>query len=201
MSINLEIWPRVSLLNKANIILIGFMGSGKTSVSKALSALSGFTLIDTDQKIEELENTSITQLFNTRGEDYFRKLEESLCESLLVTKNSIVSTGGGMILSEKNQELLEKIGVIIYLEASVETIVFRIKNETKRPLFSQKTPLNSLSILLQKREPLYKKLADLTVSTNNKTVEEITQKIWDFYNSNSVDQKGRKALHHESNAN
>jgi shikimate kinase len=177
------------------------MGSGKTSVSKALSALSGFTLLDTDQKIEELENTTITQLFNTKGEEYFRKLEESLCESLLVTKNSIISTGGGMILSEKNQELLEKIGVIIYLEASVETIVSRIKNETKRPLFSQKTPLNSLSILLQKREPIYKKLSDLTVSTNDKTVEEIAQKIWDFYNSNSVDQKGRKVLHHESNAN
>ncbi len=160
------------------------MGSGKTSVSKALSNISHFTLIDTDQKIEELEQTSIHQLFSTKGETYFRKVEESLCESLLTSKDCIISTGGGMILSEKNQDLLKKMGIIIYLEASVEIIVSRIKNETKRPLFNQKSPLNSLSILLKKREPIYKKLADLTISTNHKTIEEIAEIIWHFYNKN-----------------
>jgi shikimate kinase len=175
------------------------MGSGKTSVSKALAQKSGFTLIDTDQKIEEMQQTTINQIFSTKGETHFRQLEEELCESLLISKNSIISTGGGLILSEKNQNSLKKIGLVIYLEASVNTIVSRIKTDTKRPLFNQKSPHTSLSILLNRREPIYKKLADLTITTDLKSIEEIADTIWSFYNAHIMDTQGRKVIYHDAN--
>jgi shikimate kinase len=182
MLTNQEIWQRVSPLNKSNIVLIGFMGSGKTSVSKALAQKTQFPLVDTDQTIEAMEEKSITQIFSLKGEDYFRKLEEALCEQLLNRQNSVISTGGGLILSPKNQELLKKMGVIVYLDASVETIANRIKNETSRPLLNtQKNPLSTLSILLKKRQPIYEKLADFKIKTDQKSVTEIAEEIWKFY--------------------
>ncbi|MFH1387602.1 MAG: shikimate kinase [bacterium] len=161
----------------SNIILIGFMGSGKTAVGQALAKELGYAFIDTDEIIETGEKRTIGNIFMTEGEEYFRGLETNALKSLTGIDQTIVSTGGGIILKEENLPLLKGLGKVVYLSASHEVIYDRIKDETHRPLLRVSDPKKEIGDLLAKREEKYKKAADIIIDTSGKEVDVIVREL------------------------
>lgn len=161
-----------------NIVLIGFMGSGKTSVGKGLAKELSFNFIDTDLSIEEENQTSINNIFGKYGEVYFRDLETKKLVSLKEkAQDTIISTGGGIILREKNIDLLKEIGIVIYLKTSATTIVNRLKYDNTRPLLAGNNKEEKVNEILGFRESIYEKAADYIIDTNNKTISQIIDEI------------------------
>lgn len=160
-----------------NIVLIGFMGSGKTSVSKGLSTLLEMDSIDTDDLIIEKSGMSIDGIFNTYGEAGFRKLEKEIIESLQDIKNTIISCGGGVVLNATNINLLKNNGQLIWLKTSPQEIYSRLSEDKSRPLLKDDLTMERLSEMLDSRLPLYKNASDLVIDTDGKNVEEIAREI------------------------
>ncbi|MCT4598099.1 MAG: shikimate kinase [Vallitalea sp.] len=160
-----------------NILLIGFMGSGKSTIGKQLSKYLNRNFIDMDEEIEKTENTSITSIFNEYGEEYFRKIETKYLESLLDKNEAIISTGGGIVLKDYNRQLLKKIGKVIFLHADVNHIVENVKDDTKRPLLQTENYVKTISELLESREDKYLSSADIIIQTSGKDVDSIVEEI------------------------
>ena len=160
-----------------NIVLIGFMGSGKTSVGTELSTLLEMNYIDTDDKIVENFGISINEIFDTYGEAEFRKLERRAIEDLKGTKNTIISCGGGVVLDPINIELLRNVGKIVWLKVSPEEVLNRLSNDDSRPLLKDKFTLKGLSEILENRLPLYENAGDIIIDTNKKDVQKIAREI------------------------
>lgn len=161
-----------------NIILIGFMGSGKTSVGKQLAKKLKYTFCDTDQIIEKECKMSISNIFATEGEEYFRKLETYTIESLIgKLEASVLSVGGGLPMSEGNPELLRRLGYVVYLKASKETILKRLSGDTTRPLLAGSNASEKVDNLLKVRAPIYEAAAHIQVVTDDKMPEEIIKEI------------------------
>ncbi|QUI23818.1 shikimate kinase [Vallitalea pronyensis] len=160
-----------------NILLIGFMGSGKSTVGKELSKALDCKFIDMDYEIEHKENRSICDIFNTDGEDHFRKLETHYLQSLLKTDNAIISTGGGVVLKEGNRKLLKAIGKVIFLHADVEHIVKNVKDDTTRPLLQSDDYMKTITDMLESREDKYLSSADIIIQTSGKSVACIVDEI------------------------
>ncbi len=162
----------------ANIILIGMMGSGKSTLSHQLYKKTGSHIIDTDDIIEKDSGMSIGDIFDLYGENHFRGLETSLLRNLSCDQ-SIISTGGGMVLSEVNRGFLKSLGHVFYLSGSVETLYNRLISQTEnRPLLDPVALQTQLSGLLLKRELLYKDAADYIISIDSKSAEEIVSEIY-----------------------
>ena len=160
------------------IALIGMMGSGKTTISKLLAKKSNWTLFDTDKIFEEENNTSITNFFEKFGENEFRKKEIQILELISKNENIIISTGGGIILKQENREKLFRGDIFsIYLKTSPDMIFERIKNNKTRPLLLVENPKREIEKILNSRKDYYN-LAQLTVNTDDKTAQEITEEIW-----------------------
>lgn len=160
-----------------NIILTGFMGSGKTTIGKELTGLTGLSLMDTDSLIEERLKTRISDIFAKEGEPYFRKCETDLIKQLIAEDaKGIISTGGGMIITPGNDELLKKLGVIIYLKASKETIVKRLQGDDTRPLLAGGLS-EKAEKLLEYRAPIYERCADILIDTDDMEPEKIAEII------------------------
>ena len=163
------------------IILIGMMGSGKSTISKILSEKLNLPLFDTDEIFEQQTNCKITDFFKNNGEEKFRKIESEILKETAKQDNCIISTGGGIILKENNRDILFKDDILtIYLKATSETIYQRIKNDKTRPLLLVENPQNEIEKILNSREQFYK-LAKATIKTDSKDREEITEeilKIW-----------------------
>jgi len=163
-----------------NIVLTGFMGTGKSEVSKELSKILGWTVIDIDAEIEKSQGMKITDIFKQFGEPKFRDIETEMIKSFSKNKNVIISTGGGAVLRQENLEALRENGVIICLAATPETILKRISNNNDRPLLQVEDPLKKIKELLEFRMPYYEK-ADIMIDTENKTplklAEEIIEKV------------------------
>ncbi|WP_024864434.1 shikimate dehydrogenase [Butyrivibrio sp. FCS014] len=162
-----------------NIILEGFMGSGKTTVSQLLSDKLDLDLMDTDEAIETTEGRSISDIFAEDGEEAFRKMETELLETIVKDhwRDMVISLGGGLPLREENRSLLKEAGKVIYLKASPETVYERIKGDTTRPLLQCEDPLSKIKELQAARSDLYDAAADLVIDTDGKSPEEITQDI------------------------
>ena len=162
-----------------NIILIGFMGSGKTTIGKIISDKKNMRFIDMDLEIEKMENKKINQIFSENGEKYFREKESSLLKQLCSLKNSVISTGGGIIENEFNIELLKKQSYVIWLDANEDTIENNVKNEIeKRPKLKEDDNLKlSIKNLLNKRYDKYKESANIRVNVNNKNVDQVVSDI------------------------
>lgn len=154
------------------------MGSGKTSVGKQLAKKLKYTFCDTDQLIEKENKTSVQDIFASNGEEYFRKLETTTIRELYgsMTK-TILSTGGGLPITEGNGQLLRRLGYVIYLKASKETLLKRLQGDTSRPLLVGDHVEERVENLLQLRTPLYEKVAHLTVITDQKKFYEIIDEI------------------------
>ncbi|MCG2813749.1 MAG: shikimate kinase [Thermodesulfovibrionales bacterium] len=159
-----------------NIVLTGFMGTGKSEVSQELSKVLGWKAIDVDTEIEKSQRMKITGIFKQFGEPRFRDIEAEMIKKLSKNKNVIISTGGGAVLRQENMDALRENGVIICLTATPETIFKRTSNNDDRPLLQVEDPLKKIRELLKFRMPYYAK-ADIMIDTENKTPLEIAEEI------------------------
>ena len=165
-------------MNQSNIILIGFMGSGKSSVGQQLSQRMNKVFLDTDIEIEERIDMKIKTLFETKGEQAFRNIETSLLREYLNSlSDSILATDGGMPLRTENIEMLKELGVILYLKASADEIYERLRTDDTRPLLKTDDPRMKIEQLLQERAPMYEQAAMITVETDGKTPDWIAEDI------------------------
>jgi shikimate kinase len=157
---------------------IGFMGSGKTTISRKLAAVSKLKWIDTDQEIEKEQGREIKQIFAEDGEDAFRDTETEYLRKIKdLEEDLIISCGGGIILREENIALMQEAGEVIYLKASPYTIFKRVRNSDKRPILNGHMNVEYISELMGKRLPYYEKAQTYTVSVNKKRVQDITEEI------------------------
>ena len=160
-----------------NIALIGMMGSGKTTIGKMLQAkLSEFSFVDTDEEIVKLEQKTINDIFEEKGEAYFRTLETNILREIFKNDKQIISTGGGIVCKEENLQLLKGNSLVIYLRAADKTLYNRIKNSTERPLLKSNNMQEKIISLLKQREAMYEK-AHFIIDTDNKSIEEAEKEI------------------------
>lgn len=160
-----------------NIMLIGFMGTGKSTVSRQLSKLLGYEEVDTDQLIVEKEGMPITDIFEKYGEDYFRTSESNTLIELQKRNKLLVSCGGGIVLRDENMKHMKSNGRIVLLTARPETILERVKDSNVRPILNNNMNIEFISDLMDKRKDRYEKAADIIVSTDGKEVDEIADEI------------------------
>lgn len=161
-----------------NIVLIGFMGSGKTTIGKCFADRYQYTFLDTDEYIEQKAGMSIKDIFNTYGEEYFRTLETNCLKELIHTaKSSIISTGGGIPLREENQALLQQLGYVVYLKISKEVVLKRLAGDTKRPLLQGENVELKVEALLQQRDPIYSRVADQVICVDELSVFEVISAV------------------------
>lgn len=165
---------------KKNIILIGFMGSGKTSVGIKLSYRLKYPFCDTDRQIERMQGKSISEIFASKGEAYFRQMETD-CIKKLISDNAggtyIFSTGGGTPVKEENRELLKQLGMVVYLKVSADVVYNRLKGDTKRPLLQTDNPKARIEELLKMRQDAYESAADIVIDTDGKNLNDIVEEI------------------------
>ena len=160
-----------------NIFIVGPMGSGKSTVGKIISSELFLTFYDTDEEIETRTGASIDWIFDLEGEEGFRKRESKILEDM-VHKNSIVlSTGGGIILSETNREMLSSRGTVFYLATPIAVQLERTSKDKDRPLLKNGDPGEILKNLHLARESLYKEVADYSVNTEGKSSQEVSSEI------------------------
>lgn len=161
-----------------NLILIGFMGSGKTSVGLKLSYKLHTPVEDTDKMIEAKEGCTISEIFAERGEEAFRRMETALLEELTQRAyKRIYSLGGGTPVREENRALLKQLGTVIYLRVRPETVYERLKNDTTRPLLQCDNPLERIRELLEKRESAYESCADIIVDVDDCNTDQVLEQI------------------------
>ncbi|WDV47952.1 shikimate kinase [Clostridiaceae bacterium M8S5] len=169
---------------KQNIILIGFMGSGKTTNGRRLAKKLNMKFIDTDDLIEENNNITITEIFKRYGEKYFRELEHKMIKELVDEHSSIISTGGGVIINPDNTKYLKQIGIVIYLRSTVDNICNNLRNSyKKRPLIQKKNWMDEVKSLMEKREAIYQNNADITIDVDNKKHNQIVNEICKVLNA------------------
>lgn len=158
------------------IVLIGFMGSGKSSAGRELAARTGWPRYDTDEMVAARYGMSIAEIFAQHGEEAFRDAEtEALAQ--VPERPAIVATGGGIVLRAENVEHLHRFGVIVHLTADEETLFERASRRKTRPLLQTENPRKTFSEMLRVRELLYRQVADVTVDTSELRHEEVADRI------------------------
>ena len=162
---------------KGNIILIGPMGSGKTSTGRMLAKEMGYVFLDTDEEVTKRTGVSVAYIFDVEGEEGFRKRECLALKECLNDNNKIISTGGGIVLSKENRDLLQDRGTVVYLQTSIRSQVKRTASTNNRPLLQNKDPEETLEKLMLTRAPLYEEIADITIMTDNKSLQEMSKEI------------------------
>lgn len=162
--------------DNSNIVLIGFMGAGKSTVGAALAKRLQRECVETDALIEQSEGMSIPQIFEKKGEQYFREQETKLARDI-AGSGKVVSCGGGMPMRSENVEYLKQGGVIVLLDAAPETILARVKNDNNRPLLQGKKNVEAIKELIDARMPKYIAAADITVKTDGKSADKICFEI------------------------
>ncbi|MGA7826027.1 MAG: shikimate kinase [Geobacteraceae bacterium] len=162
-----------------NIILTGFMGTGKSTVGKLLASRLNFTFRDLDALIVEKEGQSINSIFAGMGEGYFREVESSVLRTVLQGSSQVISTGGGAVILPENRNLMRKLGVVINLLASPKMILQRLQADDERPLLRDSKSLPQIEKLLMERE-LYYSDADIRIDTDGKNVEDVARDILTF---------------------
>ena len=160
-----------------NIVLLGFMGTGKSAAGRRLAADFHYHFIDTDQVIEEKTHQRVAEIFATQGEAEFRRLESEAVAGLAERTGCVISTGGGIVLNPKNIDLLGMNGILVLLKSRPEIIFKRVqKRAGQRPLLQKADPLSEIKRLLAEREPLYQK-ADVVLDTSDMRLDEVVQQI------------------------
>ena len=150
-----------------NLVLIGFMGSGKSSLGRLVARELGFQFIDTDTLVVERAGFDIPTIFGLHGEEHFRDLEAAVLRSLTHLNRCVVSTGGGAVLREENRDVLRQIGFVVLLAASEEVLFDRVARNRKRPLLHTENPRETVSRMLAERKPIYEAAAQCIIDTSN----------------------------------
>lgn len=161
-----------------NIVLTGFMGAGKTSVSAELARLTGFARVEVDEEIERSAGMTIPEIFSKCGEPGFREMETAEIKKVAGRRSAIISTGGGAVMKEENMQALRENGVIVYLRAEPHTVFERTSGNSDRPLLQVEDPLKKINELLALRKPYYER-ADIIVDTDDKNPREVAEEILD----------------------
>ena len=166
---------------KRNIVLIGFMGSGKTSIGTKLGRAFSYEFLDSDAQIEEEQQKTINDIFAEQGETAFRDMETELLKRLTEKQEKFVlGTGGGMPMREENVALLKQIGLVVFLKAGQEELIKRLTNDTTRPLLAAGDIRDKVENLYAKRLPVYEAAADYILETDGKSFYEIIKEIEEF---------------------
>ena len=160
-----------------NLILIGPMGSGKTTVGKQLAKRTRMDFVDSDHMIEDRCGVSISTIFDIEGEDGFRKRETKMLKELCARSGIVLATGGGAIASEENRILLRKSGFVIYLKTTIETQLARTQKNQNRPLLENVDIQDKLTELMEERGSLYEQEADLIVVSGNRVVSKVVEEV------------------------
>lgn len=157
-----------------NIILVGFMGSGKSTIGRELSKLLSYPLIDTDQFIVDQEKLSVADIFSLNGEDYFRNCESEALRQLIhqQTSHHIIATGGGLPMRPENQALLRQLGYVVWLDARIDTILQRTSRTTHRPLLQTENPRSTIESMLTQRNSIYQNVSHLRIQTSDLNISE-----------------------------
>ncbi len=155
-----------------NLVLVGFMASGKTSVGRRVARRLGYRFIDTDRFIESELGCTIAELFASKGEAHFRALEARLAQRLSALSNTVIATGGGMPIAPDNFDALRKAGIVVFLNAAVEEILQRLERDTRRPKVQGGDLREKVLALHGERLPAYSR-ADVVVDTQGKTVNRV----------------------------
>ena len=161
-----------------NIVLIGYMGCGKSTVGRKAAKALGYTFLDTDVLIEKEEGMHIARMFEAKGEAYFREKETETIKRLIDgEKGNIIATGGGLPMTEGNPELLKELGTVIYLKADNETLVKRLSNDKARPLLRNVNLKERVETMLAIRGPVYEACADMVLQADRMSFYEIICQI------------------------
>ena len=160
-----------------NLFLIGFSGSGKSSVGKLLARKLKFNFLDTDKKIEANLNMKISEIITRRGENYFRKIETECLNEINYDSKIVISTGGGIPTIKENLKIMNHYGIMIWLNSTIKTIIKRLEESKEiRPLLGEKINENELSSLYEQREKYYQ-LAKFSIKTDNKSLNTLAEEI------------------------
>jgi shikimate kinase len=159
------------------LFIVGPMAAGKSAVGKRLAARLGMPFFDSDAVVEQRTGVDIEYIFDREGEEGFRRRERAVIAELSEQRPVVLSTGGGAVLDPDNRRLLAQRGVVIYLSAGVDAQLSRTRCNTNRPLLRTGDPRATLIALAETRDPLYQGLADITVSTDGRTVEAVVSKL------------------------
>lgn len=160
-----------------NIIFVGPMGAGKTTIGKQLARQLGKTFYDSDRVIEERTGANIPLIFELEGEDGFRRREKAVIAELTQMDNIVLATGGGAILDPENRDQITRQGFVIYLNAPLEQLIKRTSKDRNRPLLQTADPHKKLEEILNVRDPLYREVADEIVETDNSPARNVVKKL------------------------
>ena len=166
-------------MSRQNIILIGPMGSGKSTIGNLIAKKLNREFRDSDHFIEEKTGVDIARIFDVEGEAGFRDRESKALKALFGNNNQVIATGGGSVLREENQALLRSSGYIVFLDTSVNQQLQRLRRDKKRPLLQTASPRQQLESLFEARHPIYLNLADLSVKTDRKLARRLASDIID----------------------
>ena len=164
------------MFSKMNIYLVGFMGTGKTTVGGVLAKEQGWNFVDLDELIELKQQRRIVDIFAQEGEPYFRKVEKKFLKQVSTQKKFVVACGGGVVLDKANIKIMKKSGILICLSATAEIILKRVSSGRLRPILNVDKPRERIELLLKMRAPYYLE-ADLTVDTSHASIEQVVAKI------------------------
>lgn len=156
-------------LGSGNLILVGMMGSGKTTVGRMLAKQLGKIFVDSDEEIIKRTGVTVPHIFDVEGEAGFRQREAAAIRELTGRDNMVLATGGGAVLDEQNRAMLQQNGVVIYLKASVHDLWQRTRHDRSRPLLQTDNPHAKLAELFQQRDPLYRQVSDIVVQSGKQS--------------------------------
>lgn len=164
-------------MNNNNLFLVGPMGAGKTTIGRFLANSLDLEFVDLDAEIEQRCGANIPWIFDVEGEEGFRKREAQLLEEITEKKRTLLATGGGVVLTENNRELLKTRGFVVYLNASVDQLLERTAHDRNRPLLQVDNPRAVIEELLADRDPLYREVADLVIMTERRKPQLVAEDI------------------------
>lgn len=162
-----------------NLILVGMMGSGKTTMGRALARYLGKTFVDSDEEIQKRTGVTIPHIFDVEGEAGFRQRETAEIRELVTRDNMVLATGGGTVLADQNREMLQRSGIVIYLKASVHDLWQRTRHDRNRPLLQTADPHAKLTELFQQRDPLYQQVSDIVVHSSKQSAHVLMLHLMD----------------------
>jgi len=160
-----------------NIILVGMMGAGKTTVGRLLAGRLHKLFVDTDQEIEARTGVGIPVIFEVEGEAGFRKREAQVLDDITAQTNCVIATGGGVVTSPESRALLAQRGVTIYLAANLHDLWLRTRHDRNRPLLQVRDPRGRIAELLTLRDPLYRQVADIVIETGRPGAQRLVPEI------------------------